>query len=346
MSLRGKLSFGSALLKARMLGETRPLFCQISVTNRCNANCRYCNYRFRYPEEMTTQELLSVIDELAALGTRRISLWGGEPLLRDDIGEIVSHIKSKGIHCAMNSNGYLVPEKRDVLAMLNQFALSLDGDRCANDANREPGSYDKAIRALEVLKEMGIPTITTLPFTKNNVSESMIDFLLDHAEKYNYKISFLVLKHTQEKGKRAWKFMPLDEELRKALRKLIREKRKGRPVLFSEFTYEVARNWPDYSVGRFSDGDLSWWRGPKCYAGRLSINIDTNGDLYPCAASTTGDLEHMNCVKYGVKRALDYVSRHTCRVCFIPCRIEYNALFSLNPRVLLNIALNYRERGF
>ncbi|KPJ63198.1 MAG: hypothetical protein AMS15_01250 [Planctomycetes bacterium DG_23] len=345
MSLRGKLSFGSALLRARMLGEIRPLFCQISVTNRCNANCRYCNYRFRYPEEMSTGELLSVIDQLAELGTRRISLWGGEPLLRDDIGEIVAHIKSKGINCAMNSNGYLVPQKREVVAMLDQFALSLDGPKEAHDANREPGSYDKAIRALEVLKEMGIPTITNVPFTKNNVSDKVIDFLLDHAEKYDYKISFLILKHTLEKGKRAWKFMPSDDQLRKAISKLISEKRKGRPVLFSEFTYEMARNWPDYSADRRSDGDLSWWRGPRCYAGRLSINIDTNGDLYPCAASTVGDQEHMNCVRYGVRKALEYVSRHTCRVCYIPCRIEYNALFSLNPRVLLNVGLNYREKG-
>lgn len=353
MGWRDKLDFGWALLKARALGEIRPIFVQISVTNRCNARCNYCNYRERYTGELSTEDLFHIIDQLAELGTKRIFLWGGEPLIRDDIGQIINYIRRRGIHCGLNSNGYLVPEKIDEIKNLNQLTLSVDGDKEAHDANREPGSYDKVMRAVKVARAAGIPLYTCVPLTKNNVSDYQIDYMLNEAGRYGYSVGIIILKHPTEISRSAWKFMASDAQIRHALRKVIREKKKGGPLHFSTLTYFHSLAWPDYSVERvMADEDTETLadsrnvRGPKCWAGRLYFLIDTNGDVYPCAGSTIGRMRHINALDVGVKRALEYVSSHKCRACFTPCRIEYNYLLSLNPRVLLNLARSYYEKGY
>ncbi|KPJ63268.1 MAG: hypothetical protein AMS15_00915 [Planctomycetes bacterium DG_23] len=353
MGWRKKLSFGWALVKARALGEIRPLFVQISVTNRCNARCHYCDYRERYSEELSTEELFHIIDQLAELGTKRIFLWGGEPLVRNDIGRIINYIRQKGIHCGLNTNGYLVPQKIEEIKNLNQITLSIDGDKKAHDANREPGSYDKAIEAVKVVRAAGIPLYTCVPLTKYNVSDYQIDYMLDEAEKYGYSVGIIILKHPTEILRNAWKYMASDDQVRHALRKVIREKKKGRPTHFSTLSYCDSLAWPDYSIQRImADEDIKTItdsrnvRGPKCWAGRLSFLIDTNGDVYPCAASTVATMRHINALDVGVKRALEYVSKHNCQACFTPCRIEYNYLLSLNPRVLLNLARSYYETGY
>jgi len=365
MGWREKLDFGWTLLKARTLGEIRPIFVQISVTNRCNARCNYCNYRERYADELSAKELFHIIDQLAELGTKRIFLWGGEPLIRDDIAQIINYIRQKGIHCGLNSNGYLVPKKIDAIKNLNQLTLSVDGDKQAHDANREPGSYDKVMRAVKVARAAGIPLYTCVPLTKNNVSDYQIDYVLDEAEKYGYSVGIIILKHPTEISRNAWKFMASDAQIRHTLRKVIREKKKGRPLHFSTLSYCDSLAWPDYSVERIMAdeetpplagrrpvasgddyADNRSVRGPKCWAGRLYFLIDTNGDVYPCAASTIGKMRHINALDVGVERAVEYVSKHKCRACFTPCRIEYNYLLSLNPRVLLNLDRSYYEKGY
>ena len=54
---------------------------------------------------MTTREVFRLFDEIAAMGTIRIGLWGGEPLIRDDIGDILEYGKKKGFYITMDTNG-------------------------------------------------------------------------------------------------------------------------------------------------------------------------------------------------------------------------------------------------
>ena len=73
-----------AIVRARMSRRRTPLFVTLCVTNRCNLRCIYCyeEYYDRNHREMSTAEILSLIDQLAAMGTRYISINGGEALLR------------------------------------------------------------------------------------------------------------------------------------------------------------------------------------------------------------------------------------------------------------------------
>ncbi len=99
--------FFSDLMKALLFSETKPLVAGLNVTNRCNLSCsyRYGAYSKREARDFTTEELLNLIEEFKNMGTRAIYISGGEPLLREDIGEIIRATKDRNMLCFMNTNG-------------------------------------------------------------------------------------------------------------------------------------------------------------------------------------------------------------------------------------------------
>ena len=114
MGMSNRIAFMYTLLKDKLLGGRTPLIVVLNTTFRCNMRCGYCYGRFyEYPnnKDFTTEELINLIDDLKRMGTRSITLGGGEPLIRKDIGLIIDRIKESGIECGFNTNGTLVSQK-------------------------------------------------------------------------------------------------------------------------------------------------------------------------------------------------------------------------------------------
>ena len=65
--------------------------------------------------ELEPDDALKLLDDLAALGTRWLTLSGGEPLLRRDIGALIARALEKRLHVRLSTNGILVPKKLDEL---------------------------------------------------------------------------------------------------------------------------------------------------------------------------------------------------------------------------------------
>ncbi len=98
MGLKNIVGMGRGALLANLFGRRIPLSVMYSVTNRCPSQCAYCNIPNRKQRELTTKEAFSLIDQLVEAGTQRLALWGGEPLVRDDIGSIIDYAKIKGLY--------------------------------------------------------------------------------------------------------------------------------------------------------------------------------------------------------------------------------------------------------
>ena len=88
MKIKDKIFIGHSILKSKLLKKSSPLTVGWSLTNRCNHECKYCGIPNVKSNELTTEQIFSIIDELSELGTKIIQFTGGEPLLRDDIGKI------------------------------------------------------------------------------------------------------------------------------------------------------------------------------------------------------------------------------------------------------------------
>ncbi|MBI1987513.1 MAG: radical SAM protein [Nitrospinae bacterium] len=147
----------------QVLKEARPLFGWFSLTESCDLRCRYCFAGSSRPleEELTTQEVLQVVDNIAEAGTEAIVFGGGEPTLRKDLVEIVAHA-SRRMAVAINTNGQLMePEsvRRLARAGLSQLKVSVDGLQDLHDWNRGAGTFEKALNALKEARAAGIPRV-------------------------------------------------------------------------------------------------------------------------------------------------------------------------------------------
>jgi Y-X(10)_GDL-associated radical SAM protein len=132
------------------------------ITLACDLKCLHCGSRAgrRRSSELNTEECLDVVRSLAALGTREVSLIGGEAYLRKDWPEIVRAIRSHGMYCAIQTGGRnLTPERlrKAVDAGLNGVGVSLDGMAPLHDRVRNVhGSFDRAVDTLRRARDAGL----------------------------------------------------------------------------------------------------------------------------------------------------------------------------------------------
>jgi Fe-coproporphyrin III synthase len=159
-----------------------------NMTKRCNLKCVHCYakaegeyYRGR---ELSTEEGKAFIDDLAGFGVPVILFSGGEPVLREDLPELIDYATGKGLRAVISTNGTLITEeKARIFARysLSYVGVSLDGIGEVNDAFRGvKGAYEKALRGIRNAKAAGIKV--GLRFTVNKRNHQEIPAIFDLLE--------------------------------------------------------------------------------------------------------------------------------------------------------------------
>ena len=149
----------------RMVAEARPLMCWYSITEECDLHCKFCFADSHKPwdNELTTEEVYALIDNIAEAGTSAIVFGGGEPTLRPDLFDVMSYAaRYKGMFVALNTHGQHL-NRTYVRGLANagvsQVKVSVDGLRESHDWNRGSGTWDKCIQALKNCVDIGIPSV-------------------------------------------------------------------------------------------------------------------------------------------------------------------------------------------
>jgi Y-X(10)_GDL-associated radical SAM protein len=144
--------------------HAHPVHVVWEITLACNLRCAHCGSRAGKvrPAELSTAECFDVVDQLARLGTREITLIGGEAFLRRDWTDIIARITGHGMLASMQTGGRALTEDRVRAAKeagLRTCGVSVDGLEALHDELRGvKGSFRSAMRALELLHEHGIPS--------------------------------------------------------------------------------------------------------------------------------------------------------------------------------------------
>ncbi|HDL64352.1 MAG TPA: radical SAM protein [Proteobacteria bacterium] len=338
MGLSNRIGFFSTLLKDRILGGATPLVVILNVTFRCNLHCGYCygQYFDRKDKDFTTEELLGLIDSLGKMGTRSITLGGGEPLIRDDIGEIIERIKARGIECGFNTNGVLVPQKIDALKKADMICVSIDGPKEMNDLNRGEGSFEKIMTGIDAALDAGLKVHTTTVLTRHNCES--VDWIVDMAREKGIQAEFNLLFHQSEDKSDSDRFMAENDLFRKAVNRVADLKAEGAPILFSEDVYRYVAERPDYRK-RLIMGEEPDFDYIPCYAGRFMMFIDADGRVYPCV-QLIDVFDALDFRDVGIERAWENCGDHSCKACYFPCFNEFNKIMSLNPKVVIGQTLS------
>jgi len=149
------------------------------VTRTCNLSCVHCRAAAidkPYPNEFTTQECRSLLDEVASFASPIIILTGGEPLVRRDIFEIASYGTAKGLRVVLATNGTLLDgegSRRLRDSGIQRVSISIDGAIAeSHDRFRQvEGAFAGALRGIAFLKETGLEFQINTTVSRVNLEE-------------------------------------------------------------------------------------------------------------------------------------------------------------------------------
>ncbi|AQT67739.1 Antilisterial bacteriocin subtilosin biosynthesis protein AlbA [Anaerohalosphaera lusitana] len=161
-----------------------------NITSKCNLRCVHCYNDSGCDiksNEATTSEAKAVLDDLADFGVPSVLFSGGEPLMRDDLFELIDHARDKGLRTVISTNGTLITPER--AAKINELGvsyvgISLDGIGEVNDQFRQvDGAFDRAVAGIRNCQNAGVRVGLRLTLTKRNVQD--LDALFDFFEQEN-----------------------------------------------------------------------------------------------------------------------------------------------------------------
>ncbi|MBW2454444.1 MAG: radical SAM protein, partial [Deltaproteobacteria bacterium] len=150
----------SVLRRVGQLVEARfrwrhPLYLIHSLTARCNAKCAFCAWNFyEATDELSTAEIKQLYRDAVAAGFIGVSIWGGEPLVHRDVGELCRYAQGLGLITHMVTNGALIERKLDeVLPNLDRICISIDHPSEKHDELRGiDGLYERILEATRLVR--------------------------------------------------------------------------------------------------------------------------------------------------------------------------------------------------
>ena len=165
-----QLSYGafSADLHMRQAGERVPLQVSIEVTRRCPLECLHCYNNLPMADvearqrELSKEDHFKMLDELVDMGCFWILYTGGEIFARKDFLEIYTYAKKKGFLITLFTNGTIINEQiADYLAEWPPFAIEITLYGRTRETYEAltaiPGSYDRCLRGIELLRSRKLP---------------------------------------------------------------------------------------------------------------------------------------------------------------------------------------------
>jgi pyrroloquinoline quinone biosynthesis protein E len=255
----------------------RPYALLAEVTYRCPLHCPYCSNPVRYPtgDELTTAEWRRVIEEAAGLGVLQAGFSGGEPLLRPDLADLISHARTAGLYTNLITSGIGLDAKgahelRD--AGLDSVQISFQADHAElADSIAGTRAHGKKIAAARAAREASLALSANVVLHRGNIErlreivafvESLGATRLELANVQYYGWAFL---------NRA-QLLPTRDQVQAAFDIATAEKKRLHE------TMEIFYVLPDYYEDRPKPCMNGW--------GRRYITVNAVGDALPCPTAS------------------------------------------------------------
>ncbi|UCE23412.1 MAG: radical SAM protein [Candidatus Zixiibacteriota bacterium] len=247
------------------------------ITFACNMRCLHCGTSAGTvrPEELSTDEALALIDELAELGCTAITLSGGEPLLRKDWRDLARHIKKRGVRVALISNGYAMTDEivRDFkeIGMAN-VGVSFDGiEKTHNYIRQNDESWERALNAMRLMNKNEMSFCAVSQISNINLSE------LDDMRQLLIEVGCPQwrIQMTTCTGRMPRDFVLSLDNYPKLIDKLLEYQERE-----SEIEIDVGEN-----IGYYGCKGTKLWGGEPylgCYAGTRVAGIESDGKVKGC----------------------------------------------------------------
>lgn len=287
--------------------------------------------------ELRTEEVCRLYRQAAEAGFLEVIIWGGEPLLRPDLGQILQTHRDTGLRTTVITNGSLLVERQEeILPHIDSLFISLDAASEAHDAIRSlPGLFDRIVRGIGLIQDR-YPRLKVMLLTViSRLNQGELEGLVAFARRWALPITFQAMNR--------WDYGPYGElaelaqlvlrpeESRQAFAFLQSRKREGYPVVNS------------HSYLKALMGGANPYR---CHYKKLVLRVEANGDVLDCAGPP-GILGNVRLRSLpDLIRSPEYAAflkrAEKCRRCVDAGVVESSLLWELRPGALLNALRRFR----
>lgn len=255
--------FFNALVKSKVL--KRPVFLSHLLTQKCNLDCGYCLWKDNAATSMTTEEIINVHSDAAKNGFIGSFLWGGEPLLRNDIEKILCHDRSLGWLITLATNGCFLEQKAGIIARcVDNLLVSIDLPSEEHDTIRKGKAFAAAVQGIRAVKRENKKCNITLCSVLSKYNKDHLRDLAQFARKEGCQ---WIIQHMDLKPGTTSTLDLSQEERDKAIDELVLLKKEGFP-LTNSFAY----------LRQFRSKPL----GYGCRAQYLYLTIWPDGEVKSC----------------------------------------------------------------
>lgn len=256
-------------------GQGKPLWLSLELTYRCPLKCSWCSNPLNFEDyaerELSTEEWKKTLREARELGTLQLGFTGGEPLLRDDLEELVAYADGLGLYTNLITSGIGLTEARMIAlkeAGLKQVQLSLQALRSSlTDELVGAKAHTRKLAAARLIKAHGFPMVMNMPIFKQNIDQ--IDAMCEFASGIGVEyIEFANIQYYNWAMVNRDELMPTLEQVREAEATIQRWRQKLGDSMTLYFVI------PDYYEGR-PKACMNGW-------GAISLTIAPDGVAMPC----------------------------------------------------------------
>jgi radical SAM protein with 4Fe4S-binding SPASM domain len=265
-----------------------PIFVVLEVTNLCNLNCIHCgvdaefvsNDKSHKDKDLSLKEIENLIKECDEIGVSKIIISGGEPLLREDIFDIINYIKIKGIVCCLSTNGTII--NSEVASRLKYFGIhfveiTLNGpdDETNSEFFGIKGAFNKIVAGIKAILSESIPLKVNIICSKFNYPfiKETVKFLTDLGVS---NVFLATLRHAGRTLRNRDKLMFSNNDyidflldIESFLKEFKQKNNESVNIFYSGNEPTLHYLNPSYLL-------------PICGAGRLHCTISSDGNVRPC----------------------------------------------------------------
>ncbi|MFH1435674.1 MAG: radical SAM protein [Pseudomonadota bacterium] len=245
----------------------RPFLVYFKPTPRCDLRCEICSRWKQKPDpgrELPLDKIKPMLEKIRRAGGAVLTLWGGEPMLRKDLPQILGAAKGLGYRTSICTNcNRLERRAGEVLPHLDVLLCSLDGYGEVHDRLRGvKGLFERAVRGIRLAREQRGLTIKIWA-TVHRKNMDQVEKLARLAQDLGVGIEFFPVSAIAGYNDG---ILPGREELKQAFEKIMELKRSGMPVRNPDRVLRIMRDKAPFT----------------CNFGATAIHIDHAGRVYTC----------------------------------------------------------------
>jgi len=296
------------------------------LTSKCNCKCEICNLwknKEDYKEDLSTKEIFSLLEDARKAGIVNYVAMGGEPLMRQDLPEILKYAKKLKFCTIVITNGFYLKERcHEILPFTDVLEISIDSNDDLHDKMRKVnGILKRSIQGIKTCKNSKTKIIINSVISKANYDK--IYDLLELSKNLDVFISFQPIDIVEGYND---SLIPKDKVIQRVFSEIINFKKLG---------YKVSNSFSYLKV--FSNKKNYICHGPKCL-----VVVKPNGDITSCLNYKFYDKIWGNVKEKSLTDVFSSGSFRKfckkveiCNECNDACVIESSYAYSLNTRFLI-----------